>query len=120
MKRLRDIEELSVLVPPQEARVTIDRTSGTIVVSGQARISPVIVSQKGLTVNVRVPPAAPDAALVEPKTFVALDTDRNAGANVSDLLQALNQLQVPVDDRIAVLTQIQRAGKLHAKLIFKE
>jgi flagellar basal body P-ring protein FlgI len=35
-------------------------------------------------------------------------------------LQALNQLSVPIEDRIAILTQIQRAGKLHAKLVFRE
>ena len=117
---IRDIEELSLLMPPNEARVTIDRVSGTIVVSGNARISPVIISQKGMTVVVRTPPPPADEPRIEARDFVAVGTDRAADANVSDLLQALNQLSVPIEDRIAILTQIQRAGKLHAKLVFRE
>jgi len=117
---IRDIEDLSFLMPNEEARVTIDRSTGTIVVSGDATISPVIVSQKGMTVLVRVPTPNADEPRVESRRFVGLDTDRAVDANVSDLLQALNQLNVPIDDRIAILTQVQKAGKLHAKLLFKE
>ncbi|MEE9297403.1 MAG: flagellar basal body P-ring protein FlgI [Phycisphaerae bacterium] len=119
---IRDIEELSTLMPQAEARVTIDRASGTIVVSGNARISPVIVSHKGMTVLVRIPPADPNEAhgLQSVGYFVPLDTVADANANVTELLQALNQLRVPIDDRIAILTEIQRAGKLHAKLVFKD
>jgi len=117
---IRDIEELSLLMPPNEARVTIDRASGTVVVSGDARISPVIVSQKGMTVVVRMPPPPADEPRVEAQQFVSLGTDRAVDANVSDLLQALNQLKVPIEDRIAILTQIQKAGKLHAKLVFRD
>ncbi|NOT00811.1 MAG: flagellar basal body P-ring protein FlgI [Phycisphaerales bacterium] len=115
---IRDIEELSVLMPAEEARVTVDRTTGTIAVSGDARISPVIVSQKGMTVIVRTPAA--DEPRIEQRSFVAVGTDKQVDANVSDLLQALNQLQVPIDDRIAILMQIQKAGKLHAKLVHRE
>lgn len=117
---IRDIEEMSTLMPATEARVTIDRTTGTVVVSGNARISPVVVSHKGLTVTVRVPPPSPDDPRVESRQFVAVDTGDDQETNVADLLRALNQLKVPIDDRIAILTEIQRAGKLHAKLVFKE
>ena len=117
---IRDIEEMSTLMPATEARVTIDRTTGTVVVSGNARISPVVVSHKGLTVTVRVPPPAPDEPRVESQQFVAVDTSKDRETNVADLLRALNQLKVPIDDRIAIIVEVQRAGKLHAKLVFKE
>ncbi len=117
---IRDITELSTLMPPNEARVTIDRVTGTIVVSGEAQISPAVISQKGLTVVVRTPPPAPDELRVETQQFVAVSTDDAATAGVSDLLQALNQIKVPVEDRIAILVQLQRTGSLHAKLVFKE
>ena len=117
---IRDILELSTLMPTADARVTIDRKSGTITVSGDARISPVVVSQKGLTVTVRIPTPAPDDPRVESQQFIALDTNRDQQAHVADLLQALNQLKVPVRDRIAILSEIQRAGKLHAKLLYQE
>ena len=70
--------------------------------------------------TVRTPPPAPDEPQVEQRQFVGLDTDPSNNANVWDLLQALNQLKVPIADRIAILTEIQRAGKLHAKLVFEE
>ena len=117
---IRDIEELSTLMPASEARVTIDRSSGTVVVSGNARISPVIVSHKGMTVLVRIPEVDPAEPRVESQDFVSLGTNRADSSTVSDLLQALNQLKVPINDRIAILTDIQQAGKLHAKLIFKD
>ncbi len=117
---IRDIGELSTLMPPTEARVTIDRASGTIVVSGETRISPVIVSHKGMTVVVSLPPPPIDEPRLESQQFVGIDTEERTSANAAELLQALNQLKVPIDDRIAILTEIQRAGKLHAKLIFKE
>jgi len=120
---IRDIEVLPALLPEVEARVTIDRTTGTIVVTGDARISPVIVSQKGLTVTVLNPEPPPDllAPKLETKTFVAVDTEgAQRSSRVADLLEALNRLQVPIDDRIAILTEINRIGKLHARLMFKE
>ncbi|HEY3242050.1 MAG TPA: flagellar basal body P-ring protein FlgI [Phycisphaerae bacterium] len=120
---IRDIEVLAVLMPEGEARVTIDRQTGTIVVTGDARISPVIVSQRGLTVTVLnpQPPSEPTNPRVQTRTFIDLDTaGGERSAHVSDLLEALNRLQVPIEDRIAILTEINRIGKLHAKLMFKE
>ncbi len=117
---IRDIEELSTLMPAAEARVSINRKTGTIVISGDARVSPAIVSHKGMTVTVRSPAPDPDEPSVESNQFVGVASGAGDRSSMSDLLQSLNQLKVPVDDRIAILTQLQRAGKLHAKLIFRD
>lgn len=120
---IREVERTVLLVPEGEARVVVDRTSGTIVVSGDARISPVIVSQRGLTITV-APPATDDAAaamtLGEPQPFVAIDPSRAGDVHVGDLLEALKPLNVPIEDRIEILTKIHRLGKLHAELIHEE
>ena len=118
---IRDIETLQLLIPDDEARITINRHTGTIVISGSATISPVIVSQKGMTVT--VVPAGPGGApetVVGPQTFVGVDPSRAGGNTVSDLLAALNRLNVQIDDRIAILTEIHRLGKLHARMVFEE
>jgi flagellar P-ring protein precursor FlgI len=118
---VRDIESLQLLVPDAEARVTINRHSGTIVVSGDAKMSPIIVSQKGLTVSI-VPPGPDEpqgGVYAGPQSFVSVDPGRAGGTNVTELLEALNRLAVPVEDRIAILTEIHRLGKLHAKLLFE-
>jgi len=119
---IREIERTIVLVPESEARVIVDRTSGTIVVSGDARISPVIVSQRGLTITIAPPldPEIPPAPLLSQSNFVAIDPNRAANVHVGDLLEALKPLSVPIEDRIEILSKVHRLGKLHAELIFEE
>lgn len=119
---IREVERTVVLVPEGEARVVVDRSSGTIVVSGDARISPVIISQRGLTITV-VPPRADGEQprpVVSQSSFVTLDPSSAADVHVGDLLEALKPLNVPVEDRIEILTKVHRLGKLHADLIFEE
>lgn len=118
---IRDVERTPILMESGEARVTINRRAGTIVVTGETRMSPVIVSQMGLTVTVvgndqlggGVRPVAVE------QNFIAVDSERNREANVRDLLEALNRLKVPFLDRVSILEEIHRAGKLHARLMYE-
>ena len=83
--------------------------------------SPVVVSQADLTVTVAGPLAdgsLPKLAL-EQQDFVALDVAERRLPNVRDLLEALNRLRVPFGDRVSIIEQIHRAGKLHAKLSYE-
>jgi len=118
---IRDIEQTPILMESNEARVTINRRAGTIVITGDTRISPVVVSQRGMTVTIANP--GPDGTVLLPafeqQRFVPLDTQRNRSANVSDLLEALNRLQVSFEDRASILEEVHRAGKLHAQLRYK-
>lgn len=119
---ISQIEQLDLLIGSGEARVVVDRTSGTITVSGNAKISPVIVSHRGLTITVA--DQLQEAVLAAPgpqvQNFVALDPGRTGGTSASELLEALNRLAVPIDDRIAILTQVHSMGALHARLIVKD
>jgi len=117
---IQEIENTVLLVPEAEARVIIDRRSGTIVVSGNAKISPVIISQRGLTVTVAQPPGEPGTVIpLQSQSFVAVDPSRAADVNVGDLLEALKPLNIPIEDRIEILTKVHKLGKLHAELIFE-
>jgi len=118
---IRDVQRTPILMESNEARVTINRSSGTIIITGDTRMSPVIVSQAGLTVTVAAPLAdgsLPRLAL-EQQEFVALDVAEKRLPNVRDLLEALNRLSVPFADRVSIIEQIHRAGKLHAKLTYE-
>lgn len=118
---IRDVEQTPILMESNEARVTINRNSGTIVVTGDTRLSPVVVSQQGMTVTVFNPlkdGTVPRAA-TEQQDFVPLDSARNRQPNVQDLLEALNRLKVPFLDRVSILQEIHRAGKLHAELLYE-
>ena len=49
--------------------------------------------------------------------MIALDTTNAGGAKLQDLVNALDQLKVPAEDRIAIVKELYKTGKLHAKLI---
>ncbi|MFQ5412874.1 MAG: flagellar basal body P-ring protein FlgI [Phycisphaerae bacterium] len=116
---IRDVERQDILMEPNEARVTINRSAGTIVFTGDVRLSPVVVSQAGMTITVANP--APDGtvprAAFEQHRFVGLELGDTPNANVGDLLEALNQLNVAFKDRVSIIKEIHRAGKLHARLM---
>jgi flagellar P-ring protein precursor FlgI len=118
---IRDVERTPILMEAGEARVTINRRAGTIVVTGDTRLSPVVISQAGLTLTVVNPmdgATAPKPA-VEQLDFIALDRETSRLPNVRDLLEALNRLKVPFPDRVSILEEIHRAGKLHARLMYE-
>jgi len=118
---IRDVERTPILMESGEARVTINRRAGTIVVTGETRMSPVIVSQMGLTVTVsgNDQPGGVGRPVAVQQKFIAVDSERNREANVRDLLEALNRLKVPFLDRVSILEEIHRAGKLHARLMYE-
>ncbi len=103
------------------ARVVINERTGTIIVSGEVQISPVIISHKGLTITTITPstPATAANPLVEEVSFVSIDPEQRADARLMDLLAAFNQLKVQAEDRIAILKEIHRSGKLHAQMIIE-
>lgn len=101
------------------AKVVINERTGTIVISGDVQISPVIISHKGLTITTLTPAPQPSALqpAVEEKPFLAIDPQHRGGAKLADLLAAFNQLKVPVRDRIEILKLMHDSGKLHAQFI---
>lgn len=118
---IRDVEQTPLLMESNEARVTINRNSGTIVITGDTRMSPVVISQKGLTVTVLSPledGTIPRPA-IEQHDFVALDAEQSRQPNVRDLLEALNRLKVKFKDRVSIIEEVHRAGKLHAKILYE-
>lgn len=118
---IRDVERTPILLESNEARVTVNRTTRTIVVTGDTRMSPVIVSQGGLTVTIDPPELEGAAARprAETQVFVPVDVERSRSPHVRDLLDALNRLKVPFEDRVSILEEIHRAGKLHARLMYE-
>ena len=114
---------LPVLLPDTEARVLINTRTGTIAVSGEVEISPVVISHKSLTITTaaseQAVPASAQAGEPSGPSFVRLDPAQQGGARLQELQQALNQLKVPVKDQIAIIQRLHEIGKLHAKLIVK-
>ena len=113
------VQQLPLVMLPTEARVKINTKNGTLIVTGDVEISPVVISHKGLTIDTVAPAPVPRPGnpVVTSHRSVAMDTTNQGGARLQDLVNALEQLRVPVEDRIAIVKELYDSGKLHAKLI---
>lgn len=112
------LERLQLFMPFTEARVSIHRKSGLIAITGDAEISPTIISYKGLTINTVIPQPVESegtSRTVE-SNFVPIDPQNKGGAKLTDLVEALRQLRVPEQDRITIVERLHRMGQLHATL----
>jgi flagellar P-ring protein precursor FlgI len=103
-----------------EARVTINEKTGSLIFTGDVDIAPVVIIHKGLTITV-VPngPGRGAPAIPVTKEAIPLDTANAGGAKLQDLVNTLDQLKVPAEDRIEIVKQLHKTGKLHAKLIME-
>lgn len=126
------IENLTI-APSARARVVVDQRSGTIVVGESVRISPVAVSQGGLTLRVEEAPLvvqpnpfARGETVVVPRTEAAIDpapgtrmAELRAGTTLAQLVAGLNALGVGPRDLIDILGTIHAAGALHAEFVVR-
>ncbi|MEM9345167.1 MAG: flagellar basal body P-ring protein FlgI [Planctomycetota bacterium] len=103
------------------AKVTINRDKGTIVIKKDVEISPVIITHKGMTIQIVDPEPEPDPNNPEVRNvdFAVIDPDNRGGAGLRQLLDALNTLSVPAEDRITIIETIHASGDLHAELVYK-
>jgi flagellar P-ring protein precursor FlgI len=115
------VQRLPVPMLPTEARVTINDRTGTIIMTGDVEISPVVISHKGLTITTIAPAPVPSPynPVITTKDVVAIDTTAQGGAKLQDLVNAMDQLKVPAEDRIAIIKELYQTGKLHAKLLIE-
>jgi flagellar P-ring protein precursor FlgI len=96
--------------PDQKARVVINEKTGTIVIGDKVKISKVGLSHGNISLKV-----------TDEKTKKTISVDDkitvlDSGANVGDLVQALNKLGVSPKDLISILHSIKAAGALHGEL----
>ncbi|HWG03504.1 MAG TPA: flagellar basal body P-ring protein FlgI [Beijerinckiaceae bacterium] len=114
------VQQLALPMIPAEARVQVNARTGTLIITGDVEISPVVISQKGLTISTVIPAPVPTprTPITRTRDIVGIDTVSPArNAKLEDLMAALDQLKVPIDDKITILEQLYQSGKLHAKLI---
>jgi flagellar P-ring protein precursor FlgI len=110
---------LPVPMLPTEAKVQINEKTGTMIVTGDVEISPVVISHKGLTITTISPQPQPTPRnpLITSKEVIPLDTTNQGGGKLQDLANAFDALRVPAEDRITIVKELYKTGKLHAKLV---
>jgi flagellar P-ring protein precursor FlgI len=113
------IQRLPVPLQNTEARVLINEKTGTIILTGDVEISPVAISHKGLTITTinPAPQPTPRTPLTTEKHTIGLDTTNQGGPRLQELIDAMDLIRVPSEDRIEIIKELHKTGKLHAKLI---
>jgi flagellar P-ring protein precursor FlgI len=116
------VQRLPVKIVPTEARVQINTKTGTIIITGDVEISPVVISHKGLSISTINPAPVPTARnpQVTSRDVVEIGTGQTGNGNLQDLIAAMEELKVPTEDRIDILKELYETGKLHAKLMIDE
>lgn len=118
------IESTELLMPQGEARIIINRRTQTLVVGEGVEIGPAVIAHKGMTITTTVPEPKPTRAepLIERKYAMAIDAPKHGrrGTKLRELVDALNQLNVPAKDIIEIVEELYRSGKITGKLVIQE
>lgn len=129
-----DVQRLYLLLPRTEARIKINQKTGTIVITGNVEISPTVISHGTLIVSTRptalvtttsantvtTAAAAVPPFVIEDGPFFRMDPASEGGAQLQDLVTAMNVLKVPAEDRIAIVRLLDKTGQIQAKVSFSE
>jgi flagellar P-ring protein FlgI len=122
------IQNLSI-VSQAPAKVIVNERTGTIVMGGDVKLSPVSVIHGSLTIEIAtaqiISQPAPfsngqTVAVTQPKLSItdlpAKSIQMQAGANVEELIKGLHAIGATARDIIAILQAIKSAGGLQADL----
>ncbi len=129
---MRDVEKV-VVTPDLKARVVINERTGTIVSGGGVKISAADITHGDIKISISddtkvyqplvIYPHTPQEAVVVPdsrinvkeKTLQPLSISN--GGTVSDLIVALNKINISSREVISILQTLKTAGALHAELV---
>jgi flagellar P-ring protein precursor FlgI len=124
------IEMLEVTPAETPARVIVNSRTGTVVINNAVRLAPAAISHGKLVVRIDE-----DPRVVQPEPFSLGETaleeastlsvdeygDRitmiEGGANLSEIVNALNMLGVGAADLVVILEALKQAGALQAEMV---
>lgn len=113
------VMNLPLDLPDPEAAVVINEKTGVIAVTGNVEIAPIVVHVNGLSIRIvePEPQPLPQQPLVTQSAWSPFDTGQSSQPKLKQLIDALDLLNVPVQDKINVIYEINRVGALRANLI---
>ncbi|MFQ5412310.1 MAG: flagellar basal body P-ring protein FlgI [Phycisphaerae bacterium] len=116
------IERLELLMPQGEGRIVINRATHTIAIGAGVEIGEAIIAHGGMTIRTTTPPIKPtvENPLVEEKHAVKIGSPRRGGAKLQELVDKLNELNVPAGDIIEIVETLYRARKIRGKLVYTD
>ena len=132
------LENLEVEKAPPPAKIVINSRTGTIVISGNVKVTPAAVAHGSLSVSVKEDMNVDQAdalavgagananagpAVQNPDTEIEVEEDVakafifGAGVSLSDLVDSINAVGATSSDLVAILEALREAGALNAELI---
>ena len=115
------IENLEI-TPDHTAKVVLDERSGTVVMGGSVRISPIAISQNGLNIQVKLPTLNVEGTQGEPTEGRILASSvfmLKGGTDLKEVVDGFNKIGASSRDLIEVLKAVKTAGALHAELVIR-
>ncbi len=123
------VESVEVTPAAAPARIVVNARSGSVVMNQAVRLNPVAVAHGNLTVSVSATPQVSQPnALAQGQTVVTQQADvaisesgtnlvmLPGGAQLADVVKALNTLGASPQDLISILQALKAAGSLTAEL----
>lgn len=115
------IENLEI-TPDHTAKVVLDERSGTVVMGGSVRISPIAISQNGLNIQVKLPTLNVEETqgeLTEGRILASSVFMLKGGTDLKEVVDGFNKIGASSRDLIEVLKAVKTAGALHAELVIR-
>ncbi|WP_022977317.1 flagellar basal body P-ring protein FlgI [Nevskia ramosa] len=127
---LSQLENLDITPGDAPARVIVNSRTGTVVISSAVRVLPAAVSHGSLSVTISEKPevSQPEAfskgqTVVVPRSQIEVTSSGrpafvfDGGANLDDIVRAINQVGAAPGDLVAILEALRAAGALRAELV---
>ncbi len=124
------LQEISFVSERPPARIVFNESTGTLVIGGDVKISPVAISKGNLVIKVKnTPQVSQPGALSDGTTQVVNEQSTSvledkarlvefpAITTVGDLVASLNKLGVSPSDMISIFQTLRQSGALHAELV---
>ena len=115
------IENMEI-TPDHTAKVVLDERSGTVVMGGSVRISPIAISQNGLNIQVKLPTLNVEGTqgeLTEGRILASSVFMLKGGTDLKEVVDGFNKIGASSRDLIEVLKAVKTAGALHAELVIR-
>ncbi len=127
---IAEIEMIEVVPAETPARVIVNSRTGTVVINSAVRLSPAAVSHGRLVVRIEEQPRVVQPApfsdgvtAVEQASTIGIEAEETRiamlqrGANLSEVVDALNMLGVGAADLVVILEALKQAGALQAEMV---
>jgi len=127
---LAAVQDIDVAPGDAPARVIVNSRTGTVVIGSNVRVTPAAVAHGGIEVSISEQPTVSQPAplsngqtTVVPQSTVQVTEHGGhmfkfgSGANLDEIVRAVNQVGAAPSDLVSILQALKEAGALHAELV---